>query len=99
MSKIPQLTKRPNEMFAVGLRYSAPDLEENSSIVLAEVSITPTELNGLKKQGNVVIEADRVSQMIYDGIDGKEYYVKFKVTTSIGHVYEDSVFVKVRSIE
>lgn len=96
--RIPELTKRPAEMFSVGLRYQSPDLDEGGRIVAAIVNIIPNEAAGLKKTGNVVIENDTVSQMVYDGEDGHEYYVEFKVTTSGGHVYEDAIFVKVREI-
>ena len=96
--KIPEVSKRPNEMFSVGLQYITPDLEEGASLASAIVTITPDEVGGLKKSGNVVIEPTVVSQLVYGGIVNKEYYVIFKVTTTGGHVYEDSIFVKIRDI-
>jgi hypothetical protein len=96
--RIPQVTKKPNEMFPVGLKYTTPDLDEGESIVGCEVTITPNEQGGLRASGSPVIDTPIASQMIYSGLDGHEYYVNFKVTTSGGHVYQDSIFVKVRSL-
>ena len=92
----PEITKKPDEMFSVGLRYVTPDLAEGGEIQSAEVEIIPDQPGGLKKSGTVVIEEDTVSQVIYGGQDGKEYYVKFRVGTSGGHIYEDAIFIKVR---
>lgn len=94
--RIPELTKRPNEAFAIGLKYVSPDLGEGASVVSATCAITPDVTDGLKRSGNVVIEPDTVSQMVYGGKDGQEYYAKFTVVTSGGHTYEDAIFVKVR---
>lgn len=96
--KVPVLTKRPSEQFAVGLRYESPDLEEGSRVVSCSVTIDPVEAGGLEKEGNPVIEQDIASQMIKGGVDGHEYYVVFDVVTSIGHIYQDAIFVKVRNI-
>jgi hypothetical protein len=96
--RVPELIKRPNEMYAVGLRYTAPDLEEDESIISCTVTISPGEAGGLKKSGLAVIDENVVSQIVYDGVDGNDYYVTFVTTTSAGHVYEDSIFVKVRAL-
>ncbi|MFC1709500.1 hypothetical protein ACFL2J_05570 [Candidatus Omnitrophota bacterium] len=96
--RIPELTKRPNEMFAIGLQYVSPDLGEGEEVVSCLVSISPDEPSGLQKSGSPVIEVDRVSQIVYSGEDGREYYVTFKTATSGGNVYEDFIFIKVRSI-
>jgi len=96
--RIPQVTKKPDEMFAIGLKYVTPDLEEGQSILECEVSIKPDEIGGLKKSGQPVIDTPIVSQVVYGGLDKKEYYASFKVVTSGGHIYEDTIFVKVRSL-
>ena len=92
------LVKSPEEMFAVGLEYISPDLDEGEELVSCEVTITPDEAAGLKKQGNLVIEPTIASQMIYGGEVDREYYVHFKTTTSVNHIYQDSIFVKVRAL-
>ena len=97
--KTPTLQKTPSEQFAVGLKYESPDLDEGQRIVSCTVTITPTEASGLEVDGNPVIETDIVSQMIKGGVDGNDYYVKFTTVTSVGHVYEDSIFVRVREIQ
>ena len=96
--KMPIIIKRTSEQFAIGLKYEAPDIEEGARITSASVSISPSEIGGLEKDGSPVVEADTVSQMIKGGANGHEYYVKFTTVTSIGHIYEDAVFVKVRDI-
>ena len=95
--RMPSLVKKPEEMFSIGLKYISPDLEEGMYLTDATVTITPDEVGGLKKEGNAVIEPDIVSQMIKEGIVGKEYFVDFVVTTSGGHIYKDTIFVKIRN--
>lgn len=91
---IPTLTKRPDESYPVGFKYISPDLEEGEKLVSATTEIIPA--GSLAVSGLPVIEPDVVSQVIYGGVDGEEYHVKFKTVTSVGHVYEDAIFVKVR---
>ena len=95
--RIPHLVKKPEEIFSVGLKYITPDLEEGQYLTGGSVTISSDEDGGLKKEGNVVIEADIVSQLISGGIVGKEYFVDFIVTTSGGHTYKDTIFIKIRS--
>ena len=95
--RIPHLVKKPEEIFSVGLKYISPDLDEGQYISGGTVTIEPDEAGGLKKEGNIVIEADIVSQLISGGIDGKEYFLDFIVTTSGGHTYKDTIFIKIRS--
>ena len=94
--RIPEVSKQPSEVFSVGLKYVSPDLDEGGRLLSADVSVRPTEIGGLAKVGNVVIEPDTASQMVSGGVDGHEYYVTFKVVTSGGHTYEDEIFIKVR---
>lgn len=96
--RIPRLIKRPDEGFAVGLKYVTPDLEEGEELQSADVAISPVETGGLEKYGNVVIEPDTVSQYIKGGVNGHEYYVLFTVITTGGQKYQDAVYVMVRSI-
>lgn len=99
MSKIFEVEKKPDEKFAIGLKYTAPDLAEGESLVSAVVTITPSgEVDNLAKVGSVVVATDNISQMVEKGADGNEYTVIFKTTTSIGHVYEDAILVAVRAI-
>ena len=93
-NRIPELTKKPDEQFAIGFQYISPDLEENEYITGCVISISPA--NGLVVDGDPEIKPTKVTQMIKAGTDGNEYYVKFKTTTSAEHIYEDSIFVKVR---
>ena len=99
MRKVATLQKSPAEQFAVGIKYVSPDLDEGQRIVSCTVEITPTVVGGLEKDGTPVIETDIVSQMIKGGVDGSDYYVKFLSVTSVGHVYEDSIFVRVRNVQ
>ena len=93
--KIPIVIKKPDEKFSIGFEYISPDLEEGATIASCEVSISPS--GGLVVDGSPVVEATKVSQVVKEGTDGVEYWVTFKTTTSGGHVYEDKIFVKVRS--
>jgi len=97
--KVPTLQKAPAEQFAIGLKYESPDLDEGQRIVSCTVSISPSGAGALEVDGGPVIETDIVSQMIKGGTHGEDYYVKFLSVTSIGHIYEDSIFVRVRNIE
>ena len=93
---ISTMDKRVNEKFPIGLKYQAPDLEEGDTLASAIVSILPSETNGLEVVGNAVVEEDEVTQTVQKGISGHDYYVTFKVTTTLGNVYEDKILVKVR---
>jgi hypothetical protein len=93
--RIPTLTKRPDEMYPVGLHYTSPDLDEGEKLVSATVEVKPSG-GSLQLSGLPVIEPDIVSQFIYGGTDGEEYYVIFHTLTSVGHNYTDAIFVKVR---
>lgn len=90
------VTKRPDETYPVGLIYTSPDIEEGETCVSCVVEIDPVESGGLSAVFDPVVEDDRVSQMLTAGLDGHEYKVKFKTTTSGGHTYEDFVLVLVR---
>lgn len=94
---IPTITKTPDEKYAVGLKYIAPDLASGETITSCVVSIDPDEDPGLKKVGAVIISSDQVEQLIESGVANQEYYVKFKTTTSGNNTYEDKIFVKVRA--
>ena len=95
---IPSIRKRPVEQFSVGLTYVSPDLEAGETITNVTTSIDPDEPNGIKPEGPPTIDAATVSQIISGGENGKEYKVKFQVTTSAGHLFEDAIFVLVRDI-
>lgn len=95
---VEEIFKTSNEKFAIGFTYICPDLEEDQTITNVVVTITPSETDGLEKVGDVVIDGNEVSQVIQSGIDGNDYYVVFKTTTSIAHVYEDALIVKIRNI-
>lgn len=96
--RVAQLTKRPNEMFPVGLKYETPDLEEGSYVVSTVVTIKPDDASGLKTSGSPELDGDEVRQVIYDGENGKNYDVIFTTTTSEGNIFEDRIFIKVREI-
>lgn len=92
------LKKRPVERFPIGFRFSEPELADGETLVSAIVTITPVEVGGLQKLGNPVIDDDTVSQVVYSGLDGKDYYVKFVVTTSVGNIFEGTILVFVREV-
>jgi len=95
---IPELTKTPDEKFAIGLKYIAPDLTAGATLSSCVVTISPTETSGLEVSGVPVISGSQVSQVVMNGVDASEYNVIFKTTTSEGNVFEDTIYVKVRSI-
>lgn len=95
--RIPEISKRPLEKFAIGFRYISPDLESGATIISVAVSMSPSnEVDGLEAVGVPVIASDTVSQMVEKGNNGKEYYVVFLTTISSGNVFEDKILVKVR---
>jgi hypothetical protein len=94
---IPEIIKRPSERYTVGMKYLAPDLEEGATILSSTVVITPTETSGLAVWGSVSIDGNVVEQGIQAGLDGHNYYVTFTTRTSEDNIFEDSVYVKVRS--
>jgi hypothetical protein len=97
--RIPEVTKHPNEKFAIGLKYIPPDLDLDAaeSISSCAVAISPSVAGGLAVVGNVVIDDDTVSQMVKDGVNDVEYYVTFLTTLSTGSIYEDKILVKIRN--
>ena len=92
----PIVAKSVNDRFAIGLQYQAPDLEEGQTITDAEASVDSPELELV---GNVVIDGNVVSQLIDGGVAGKDYSVLFKITTSVGYIYnnprKDLILVRV----
>jgi len=91
------ITKRPDEKYALGFIFEAPDIEEGQTCQGCQVSVDPEESGGLEPVFNPVIESDRVSVMVCAGLDGHDYKLKFKTTVSSGHIYEGMIFVKVRN--
>jgi len=92
------IKKKPNEKFAVGFRYSTADLAKDSTISTVEVTITPSgNASDLTVVGSPAKDDYVVSAMLQKGVDGVEYFVSFKTTTSAGQVFQDTIFVKVRS--
>jgi len=95
--KLPEITKRAEEQFSIGFKYIAPDLEDDETLEEAEITIEPSEVGGLAKQGaEVFTGGNTVAQIVKEGIDGNEYRVNFVVTTSTGSIYKNSIFVKIR---
>jgi len=88
--------KGPNGILTVRCRYWPPDLNDGETISQVESSVTPP---GLTLNGAPGISGAWVTQTVSGGTSGVDYLLKFKVTTSIGQVYEhpdiDSVVVKV----
>lgn len=95
---LPTIKKRPVEEFSLGLKYVAPDLEPNGTIDSVVTIVEPDEAGGVKRVGAPTIDGDVVSQVVNGGNDGVDYTLKFRVTTSEGHIYEDAIFVQVRDI-
>jgi hypothetical protein len=96
------VTKKPNEKFAVGFKYSSADLAGGATISSVETTVEKVDPNDsgdiLAVVGSPVADEYTVSAVIEKGNDGKEYYVAFKTTTSVGYIFEDRVFVKVREV-
>ena len=101
MAKNFEVTKRPDEIFPVGLRYSTPDLDEDETIssLMLEITSDDEETPILVVDGSPTIEfGTTVKQTIKLGTADVEYKVIFTATTSAGYVYEDFIYVKVRSL-
>jgi len=96
--RVAVVKKKPTEKFAVGFKYSTQDLAANATIQSVSVAITPTgDVNDLAVVGSPAKDDYTVSAMIEKGRDGYEYYVTFTVTTSVGQIFVDKIFVKVRA--
>lgn len=88
----PIFYKKVDESYPIGLIYSAPDLASGETISSAVVTVDPT---GLSLDGAPVSSGAKVSQSISGGILGKRYTLKFKVTTSVGYEYVDTILVEI----
>lgn len=92
----PVVYKTVDEVFAIGLIYSAPDLNEGETITAVEATVSP---EGLILE-SALIDGSTVKAIISEGNSGKEYKVLFKVTTSAGHIYrnpdKEEIIVKVK---
>jgi len=96
--RVAVVKKRPDEKFAVGFKYATADLADNATITDVQVSISPSgEADDLAVVGSPAKSDYTVSAMIEKGRDGYEYYVTFTTTTSAGQVFQDKIFVKVRT--
>jgi len=98
--KTPEVTKRPDEEFAIGFRYTSPDLEEDETITEAVITITGSEevIDLVVDGAPTIEEGNLVKQKIKAGTADEEYKVIFKITTSVGYIFEDFIYVKVRSL-
>ena len=94
MAKTPYISIRVGEKFAIGLRYSAPDLNEGETISTAECVVVPD--TGLTLVGDEGIDGAEASQVV-QAVTAGEYVVTFTVTTSAPHIYLDDYTVKVRA--
>ena len=100
--RIAVVKKKPAEKFAVGFKYSTADIQADATIasVTAIVSRSDGEIietDDLEILGSPAKDDRTVSAMLQKGQNGLEYYVTFNVTTSTGQVFQDKIFVKVRS--
>lgn len=96
--RIAVVKKKPDEKFAIGFRYSTADLTKDATITDVQVSIAPTgDPNDLAVVGTPGNDDYTVSAMVEKGRDGYEYYVIFTTTTSVGQIFQDKIFVKVRA--
>ena len=94
MAKTPYISIRVGEKMAIGLRYSAPDLESGETISTVVCAVLPG--TGLTLVGDEVIDGDEASQ-VAQAVTVGEYVVTFTVTTSAPHIYKDDYTVKVRA--
>lgn len=85
--------KRLDEKYPVGFKYKAPDIEKGETLSSAVVTVSPS---GLSLDGSPVVTDDVVTQKISGGSSvGKKHVLKFKVTTSAGHVYVNTLLVEI----
>lgn len=90
------LTKHPDEEYAIGLEFVAPDLEEGETLASGVVTITPSsDGDDLVTKGSLSIGTETIKQVVEKGRNGIRYTVKFKVTTSINHIYVEKIFINV----
>jgi len=91
----PIVQKSPEGKFPIELEYQAPDLAAGETLASAIVTATPAGLT----IGVPVVGDETVGVLISLGTKGVDYIVRFKVTTSVGYVYNhpelDSILVKV----
>jgi hypothetical protein len=96
MATIFVVEKAVAEKFEIGLRYWPPDIRVGQTITAVEISVVPT---GLGLDGDPTIDGLEVKQMVYGGMAGVRYVVQFKITTSIGYIFEnpqyDAITVRV----
>lgn len=87
--------KSPEGSFPIELEYQAPDLAAGETISSAVVTASPAGLT----IGTPIIGTNTVGVLISIGSKGVDYIVRFKVTTSVGYIYNhpelDSILVKV----
>ena len=100
--RIAVVKKKPDEKFAVGFKYSTADIQADATIstveaVVARADGETIEGTDLAILGSPAKDDRTVSAMVEKGQDGLEYYVTFTVTTSASQVFQDKIFVKVRS--
>ena len=95
------IKKRPTEQYSIGLKFQPPDLVYDQKIIGVETSVVPVEVGGLELLGSPTIGGltDEVAQVIGSGNDLGEYRVKFKVTTSLGDIFEEEIMIIIREIE
>ena len=94
MAKTPYISLKTGEKMAIGLRYSAPDLESGETISTVACAVLPG--TGLTLVGAEVIDGDEVSQVVH-AVSAGEYVVTFTTTISSGQIYLDDYTVKVRA--
>jgi len=92
------LKKRNSEQFPIGWKFYEPELKAGETIVSCVCAVSPSEIGGLTLVGLPIIDVDTVSQMIADGVNGHDYYVTYRVTTSVGNIFEGTILVFVREV-
>lgn len=94
MAAIPIYYKKVSEKYPLGLEYSATDIPDGDSISAVEVTITPS--GQLATEGTPNFSGRNCSIWVKNGVIGKRYHLTFKVTTSLGYIYINSILVEVK---
>lgn len=90
----PFVEKRADEVFSVGFTFSSPELTAGEIINSAGASVDPVESGGLTIDSTAYTDTE-VAVKISAGIDGDEYQLICKATTSAGHTLIGVILVRI----
>ena len=90
----PFVEKRADEIFSVGFTFSSPELAAGETITGITATVDPTLSGGLTVDSTSYTDTE-VAIKIKAGIDGEEYQLICKATTSAGHTLIGVILVRI----